>query len=131
MGITKRYSPEGRERAVRLVFDHELEHDSQWGSDPVGGGENRLHAETLAVMGPERETNRSRRTGGPATEGRLTSIRSFETRDNSGISGMPTFASGLRISSHQLGPDETIPQTHRGPHGPSMIRSVKRGYRGH
>ena len=39
---------------------------------------------------------------------------------------MPTLASGLRISSQQLGPDETIPQTHRGPHGPSMIRSVKR-----
>ena len=39
---------------------------------------------------------------------------------------MPTLASGLRISRHQLGPDETIPQTHRGPHGPSMIRSVKR-----
>ena len=39
---------------------------------------------------------------------------------------MPTLTSGLRISSHQLGPDETPPQTHRGPHGPSMIRSVKR-----
>ena len=39
---------------------------------------------------------------------------------------MPTLASGLRISSQQLGPDETIPQTHQGPHGPSMIRSVKR-----
>ena len=38
---------------------------------------------------------------------------------------MPTLASGLRISS-QLGPVETIPQTHRGPHGLSMIRSVKR-----
>ena len=37
---------------------------------------------------------------------------------------MPTLASGL-ISS-QLGPVETIPQTHRGPHGLSMIRSVKR-----
>ena len=38
---------------------------------------------------------------------------------------MPTLASGLRISS-QLGPVETIPQTHRGPHGLSMTRSVKR-----
>ena len=39
---------------------------------------------------------------------------------------MPTLASGLRISSisSQLGPVETIPQTHRGPHGLSMIRSA-------
>ena len=59
---------------------------------------------------------------------RVRTIRSFApgiTRDNSGIRGMPTLASGLRISS-QLGPVETIPQTHRGPHGLSMIRSVKR-----
>ncbi len=44
---------------------------------------------------------------------------------------MPTLASGLRISSQRLGPDETIPQTHRGPYGPSMIRSVKRAIVGH
>ena len=44
---------------------------------------------------------------------------------------MPTLASGLRISRQRLGPDETIPQTHRGPHGPSMIRSVKRAIVGH
>ena len=59
---------------------------------------------------------------------RVRTIRSFApgiTRDNSGIRGMPTLASGLRISS-QLGPVETIPQTHRGPHGLSMTRSVKR-----
>ena len=63
-----------------------------------------------------------------ASARRVRTIRSFApgiTRDNSGIRGMPTLASGLRISS-QLGPVETIPQTHRGPHGLSMIRSVKR-----
>ena len=32
MGRRGRFSPEVRERAVRLVFEHTEEHDSQWGA---------------------------------------------------------------------------------------------------
>lgn len=30
MNTSKRYSPEVRERAVRMVFEHTVDHDSQW-----------------------------------------------------------------------------------------------------
>ncbi len=47
MNKTTRYSPEVRERAVRLVFEHEREHDSQWAA--IGSIANKIGctAETL------------------------------------------------------------------------------------
>ena len=32
MGRRSRYSPEVKERAVRMVFEHEREYSSQWGA---------------------------------------------------------------------------------------------------
>ena len=72
--------------------------------------------------------DRVRRNTQRSTEG--PKIAPGITRDNSGIRGMPTLASGLRISS-QLGPVETIPQTHRGPHGLFNEQECEAGYRGH
>ena len=36
MGRRSKYSPELRERAVRMVFEHAPEYPSQWASDSVG-----------------------------------------------------------------------------------------------
>ena len=38
MGRASRYSPEVRDRAVRLVLEHEREHDSQWAAIRSTGG---------------------------------------------------------------------------------------------
>ena len=35
MGRPIRYSPEMRERVVRMVFEHEPQHDSQWAAAPL------------------------------------------------------------------------------------------------
>jgi len=47
MANTHRYSPEVRERAVRLVFEHRDEYDSEWAAIRSIAGKFGCSAETL------------------------------------------------------------------------------------
>jgi transposase len=47
MSTTKRYSPEVRERAVRMVFEHQSDHDSQWAAMESIASKIGCTAETL------------------------------------------------------------------------------------
>ena len=60
MGRPSQYSPEVRERAVRLVLEHEREHDSQWAAIRSIAAKIGCSSETLRhwVRAVERDTGR-------------------------------------------------------------------------
>ena len=64
MGRPSRYSPEERERAVRMVLEHEREYDSQWVAIRSNAAKIGCWSETLRhwVRAVERDTP-LRRTG--------------------------------------------------------------------
>jgi transposase len=63
MGKPKRYSPEVRERAVRMVREHEDEHDSQWAAIRSIAGKIGCSAEALRNRVRQSERDRGVRPG--------------------------------------------------------------------
>ena len=63
MTISKRYSPEVRERAVRMVFEHVNEHDSEWAAICSIAGKIGCTPETLRNWVRRTEVDTGRRDG--------------------------------------------------------------------
>ena len=63
MSTTKRYSPEVRERAVRMVFEHQSDHDSQWATMTSIASKIGCTAETLRKWVRQAERDQGRREG--------------------------------------------------------------------
>ena len=64
---TNRFSPEVRSRAVRIIFDHQAEHLSQWPAIDSIAGKIGCTGETLRIWVRQAEQDQGLR-GGPTTE---------------------------------------------------------------
>ena len=68
MNKMKRYSPEVRERAVRLVIEHQGEHESQWAAIESIASKIGCTPETLRKWVRQAETDQGVRGGMPSSD---------------------------------------------------------------
>jgi transposase len=68
MNKIKRYSPEVRERAVRLVFEHQGEHESQWAAIESIASKIGCTPETLRKWVRQAETDQGVRGGASSSD---------------------------------------------------------------
>lgn len=68
MNKRTKFSPEVRERAVRLVFEQEKEHESQWAAIGAISTKIGCTAETLRKWVRQAENDQGRRTGATSSE---------------------------------------------------------------
>ena len=68
MNKSTRYSPEVRERAVRLVFENQGEHDSQWAAIGSIASKIGCTAETLRKWVRQTERDQGKRSGLSSSE---------------------------------------------------------------
>ena len=68
MKTSTKYSPEVRERAVRLVFEQQKEHESQWAAINAIAGKIGCTAESLRRWVRQTERDQGRRDGMTTSE---------------------------------------------------------------
>ena len=68
MNKSMRYAPEVRERAVRLVFEHQGEHESQWAAIGSIASKIGCTAETLRKWVRQAERDQGKRNGLTSTD---------------------------------------------------------------
>jgi transposase len=81
MNPTKRYSPEVRERAVRLVHEHRGEHPSQWAVISSIAGKIGCTAKTLRQWVRQAERHAGQRPGLTTDEQQRLKVLERENRE--------------------------------------------------
>src|SRR5680860_632729 len=100
MNTQRRYPREVKERAVRMVLEHEGEYDSQWAAISSVAAKLGMTAETLRKWVRRAETDGGLRSSVVTPERRPPSVSARRTHLRSVSAVMPNFAATELIAAH-------------------------------